>query len=54
MFVKARSQLKIEVFCGCDVVSLGKYFPVFQRNIVRSFSGSSSLRRRTKWKGKVR
>lgn len=38
---------------GCDAVSMGKYFPMFQRNITRSFSGSSSQRRRAVWKGKV-
>jgi len=51
-FVKARSQLKIEVYCGCYTVSLGKYFPMFQEYSAFIFR-VCNLRRRTVWKGKV-
>jgi hypothetical protein len=51
-FLKARSQLKIEVYCGCDTVSLGKYFPVFWGYSAFIFRVWSP-RRRTVWKGKM-
>lgn len=49
----SKTAVGVSSLLGCDTVSMGKYFLMFQRNIVGSVSGSSNPRRRVVWKGKV-